>query len=120
MLEPRSGVHRGGDRGAADRPVERPGSHLSWCADNRCETSPPFCGSLLGATTGLFVLIFNVFVIFQRSSDFMISVTYFALVNLAMSKVDVHQDQGDQYEDGQGQVRIVMLYFNVLSQRLFK
>ena len=35
-----------------------------------------------------------------------------------MSKVDVHQDQGDQYEDGQGQVRIVMLYFNVLSQRL--
>ena len=45
----------------------------------------------------------------------MISVTYFALVNLAMSKVDVHQDQGDQYEDGQGQVRIVMLYFNVLS-----
>ena len=43
----------------------------------------------------------NVFVIFQRSSDFMISVTYFALVNLAMSKVDVHQDQGDQYEDGQ-------------------
>ena len=75
---------------------------------------------LLGATTGLFVLIFNVFVIFQRSSDFMISVTYFALVNLAMSKVDVHQDQGDQYEDGQGQVRIVMLYFNVLFQRLFK
>ena len=49
----------------------------------------------------------------------MISVTYFALVNLAMSKVDV-QDQGDQNEDGQGQVRIVMLYFNVLSQRLFK
>ena len=46
-------------------------------------------------------------------------VTYFALVNLAMSKVDV-QDQGDQNEDGQGQVRIVMLYFNVLSQRLFK
>ena len=120
VWEPRSGVHRGGDRGAADRPVERPGSHLSWCADNRCETSPPFCGSLLGATTGLFVLIFNVFVIFQRSSDFMISVTYFALVNLAMSKVDVHQDEGDQYEDGQGQVRIVMLYFNVLSQRLFK
>ena len=71
----------------------------------------------MGATTGLFVLIFNVFVIFQRSSDFMISVTYFALVNLAMSKVDV-QDQGDQNEDGQGQVRIVMLY--VLSQRLFK
>ena len=110
----------GGDRGATDRTVERPGSPLSWCADNWCKTSPPFCGSLLGATTGLFVLIFNVFVIFQRSSDFMISVTYFALVNLAMSKVDVHQDQGDQYEDGQGQVRIVMLYFNVLSQRLFK
>ena len=37
-----------------------------------------------------------------------------------MSKVDVHQDQGDQSEDGQGQVRIVMLYVNVLSQRLFK
>ena len=48
----------------------------------------------------------------------MISVTYFALENIAMSKVDV--PQGDQYEDGQGQVRIVMLYFNVLSQRLFK
>ena len=45
----------------------------------------------------------------------MISVTYFALVNLAMSKVDVHQDQSDQYEDGQGLVRIVMLYFNVGS-----
>ena len=107
-------------RSRCGRSLSWPGSHLSWCADNRCETSPPFCGSLLGATTGLFVLIFNVFVIFQRSSDFMISVTYFALVNLAMSKVDVHQDQGDQYEDGQGQVRIVMLYFNVLSQRLFK
>ena len=113
VWEPCSGVHRGGDRGTVDRPVERPGSHLSWCADNRCETSPPFCGSLLGATTGLFVLIFNVFVIFQRSSDFMISVTYFALVNLAMSKVDVHQDQGDQYEDGQGQVRFVMLYISM-------
>ena len=59
VWEPRSGVHRGGDRGTVDRPVERPGSHLSWCADNRCETSPPFCGSLLGATTGLFVLIFG-------------------------------------------------------------
>ena len=35
----------------------------------------------------------------------MISVTYFALVNLAMSKVEVHQDLGDQYEDGQGQVK---------------
>ena len=99
----------------ADRPVERPGSPLSWCADNRCETSPPFCGSLLGATTGLFVLIFNVFVIFQRSSDFMISVTYFALVNLAMSKVDVHQDQGDQYEDGQGQVRISRCFLSDFS-----
>ena len=50
----------------------------------------------------------------------MISVTYFALENIAMSKVDVHQDQGDQHEDGQGQVRIVILYFNVLSQQLFK
>ena len=60
---------------------------------------------LRSATTGLFVLIFNVFVIFQRSSDFMISVTYFALENIAMSKVDVHQDQGGQHEDGQGQVR---------------
>ena len=37
--------------------------------------------------------------------DFMISVTYFALENIALSKVDVHQDQGDQHEDGQGQVR---------------
>ena len=47
----------------------------------------------------------------------MISVTYFALENIAMSKVDVHQDQGGQHEDGQGQV---MLFFNVFSQRLFK
>ena len=45
------------------------------------------------------------FVIFQRSSDFMISVTYFALENIAMSKVDVHQDQGGKHEHGQGQVR---------------
>ena len=37
----------------------------------------------------------------------MISVTYFALENIAMSKVDVHQDQGGQHEDGQGQVRSV-------------
>ena len=59
----------------------------------------------MGATTGLFVLIFNVFVIFQRPIDFMIGVTYFALENIAMSKVDVHQDQGGQHEDGQGQVR---------------
>ena len=50
----------------------------------------------------------------------MISLTYFVIDNIAMSKVNVHQDQGDQYEDGQGQVRIVMLYFNVLSQRLLK
>ena len=28
-----------------------------------------------------------------------------ALENRAMSKVDVHQDQGGQHEDGQGQVR---------------
>ena len=34
----------------------------------------------------------------------MISVTYFALENIAMPKVDVHQDQGGQHEDGQGQV----------------
>ena len=39
----------------------------------------------------------------------MISVTYFALENIAMSKVNVHQDQDDQHEDGQGQVRSVML-----------
>ena len=56
----------------------------------------------------------------------MISVTYFALDNIKlhvysyMSKVNVHQDQGDQHEDGQGQVKSVMLYFNVFSQRLFK
>ena len=30
----------------------------------------------------------------------MISVTYFALENIAMSKVNVHQDQDDQHEDG--------------------
>ena len=35
----------------------------------------------------------------------MISVTYFALENIAMFKVDVHQDQDGQHEDGQGQVR---------------
>ena len=34
-----------------------------------------------------------------------VSVTYFGLENIAMSKVDVHQDQGGQHEDGQGQVR---------------
>ena len=45
----------------------------------------------------------------------MISVTYFALENIATSKVDVHQDQGSQHEDGQGQVRSVMLNFNVFS-----
>ena len=50
----------------------------------------------------------------------MIRVTYFALQNIAMSKVNVHQDQDDQHEDGQGQVRSVMLYFNMFSQRLFK
>ena len=50
----------------------------------------------------------------------MISVTYFALENIAMSKGNVHQDQSDQHEDGQGQVRSVMLYFNMFSHRLFK
>ena len=35
----------------------------------------------------------------------MISVTYFALENIALSNVDVHQDQGGQHEDGHGQVR---------------
>ena len=50
----------------------------------------------------------------------MMSVTYFALENIAMSKVNVHQDQGDQHEDGQGQIRGVILYFNLFSQRLFK
>ena len=49
----------------------------------------------------------------------MISVTYFALENIAMSKGNVHQDQSDQHEDGQGKVRSVMLYFNLFSQRLF-
>ena len=34
--------------------------------------------------------------------------TYFALENIATSKVNVHPDQGDQHGDGQGQVRIVM------------
>ena len=33
------------------------------------------------------------------------SVTYFALENIATSKVNVHPDQGDQHGDGQGQVR---------------
>ena len=31
-------------------------------ADDKCKTSLPFSGSLLGATMGLFVLMFNVFV----------------------------------------------------------
>ena len=49
----------------------------------------------------------------------MMSVTYFTLDNIALSKVDVPQDQGGQHEDGQGQVRNVMLYFHEFSQRLF-
>ena len=35
----------------------------------------------------------------------MISVTYFALENIAISKVNVHQDQGDKHGDDHGQVR---------------
>ena len=48
----------------------------------------------------------------------MISVTYFALKNIAISKVHA-QDGGDQDGEGQGQVRSMMLCFNVFSQRLF-
>ena len=49
----------------------------------------------------------------------MISVTYFALENIAMPKVNADQDGGDQDGKGQGQVRSMMLCFNVFSQRLF-
>ena len=45
----------------------------------------------------------------------MISVTYFALENIAMSKVDVHQDQGGQHEHGQGQVRCCYISMCFLS-----
>ena len=34
----------------------------------------------------------------------MISVIYFALENIAISKVNVNQDEGDQHEDGHGQL----------------
>ena len=44
----------------------------------------------------------------------MISVTFFALENIAMSKVDV-QDQGGEHEDGQGQVRLCYISMCFLS-----
>ena len=49
----------------------------------------------------------------------MISVTHFAFENIAISKVHAAQDGGDQDGEGQGQVRSMMLRFNVFSQRLF-
>ena len=49
----------------------------------------------------------------------MISVTHFAFENIAISKVHAAQDGGDQDGEGQGQVRSMMLCFNVFSQRLF-
>ena len=49
----------------------------------------------------------------------MICVTHFAFENIAISKVHAAQDGGDQDGEGQGQVRSMMLCFNVLSQRLF-
>ena len=98
----------GRDRSEKDKSDERPGSPLSRSADNWCKTSPLFCGSLLGATGGLFVLIFNVFVIFQRPIDFMISVTYFALENIAISKVKIDQDQPEWRRSGAGKKCDVM------------
>ena len=53
------------------------------------------------------------------SNDFMICVTHFAFENIAISKVHAAQDGGDQDGEGQGQVRSMMLCFNVFSQRLF-
>ena len=44
----------------------------------------------------------------QPLHDFMVSVTYFAFENTAMFKMNVHKDQGDQHEGGQGQVREVI------------
>ena len=61
----------------------------------------------------------NVFVRFWQPNDFMISVTHFAFENIAISKVHAAQDGGDQDGEGQGQVRSMMLCFNVFSQRLF-
>ena len=52
-------------------------------------------------------------------SNRMISVTHFAFENIAISKVHAAQDGGDQDGEGQGQVRSMMLCFNVFSQRLF-
>ena len=49
----------------------------------------------------------------------MISVTHYAFGNIAISKVNANQDGGDQDGEGQGQVRSMMLRFNVFSQRLF-
>ena len=48
-----------------------------------------------------------------------LSVTHFAFENIAISKVHAAQDGGDQDGEGQGQVRSMMLCFNVFSQRLF-
>ena len=44
----------------------------------------------------------------------MISVTHFAFENIAISKVHAAQDGGDQ-DGGQGQVRSMMLCFNVFN-----
>ena len=43
----------------------------------------------------------------------MISVTQFAFENIAISNVHAAQDGGDQDGEGQGQVRSMMLCFNV-------
>ena len=63
------------------------------CLHNIKVISTNPCHSCLG-----FKKVFNVMCCY-------VSVTYFGLENIAMSKVDVHQDQGGQHEDGQGQVR---------------
>ena len=44
----------------------------------------------------------------------MISVTHFAFENIAISRVNADQDA-----EGQGQVRSMMVCFNVFSQRRF-
>ena len=110
MWGARSCLHRGGNRGEADRAVEQRGSPLPWSADDWCETPPPFRGSLLGATTGLFVLmrLHECLTLLGFFSDRVISLVCRTFWHCAISKVDVHHVQGDLHRDSHGQVRSVM------------
>ena len=110
MWGARSCLHRGGNRGEADRPVEQRGSPLPWSADDWCETPPPFRGSLLGATTGLFVLmrLHECLTLLGFFSDRVISLVCRTFWHCAISKVDVHHVQGDLHRDSHGQVRSVI------------